>query len=233
MRILPGPQLSATHAAVGLQERRTDREGLAGGNDRVLVVGEVDRRRGADQADDRIRSSRDVIVGGVNRTANADFGGYQLGANLQAARVLEAGTFKIEPSLLANYTALYTDDYSESGAGSANLIVDGEFSQEVTLGTSVSVSSAFQSGGYSISPRLEVGYSYDILGDDIETTQRFEGGGASFSTSGLTPSRHSGFVGADVTILSSSNMEFSLGYRYTLREGFAGHNADAKLAIAF
>lgn len=178
-------------------------------------------------------SSRDVIVGGVNRTANADFGGYQLGANLQAARVLEAGAFKIEPSLLASYTALYTDDYSESGAGSANLIVDGEFSQEVTLGTSVSVSSEFQSGSYSISPRLEVGYSYDILGEDIETTQRFEGGGASFSTSGLTPSRHSGFVGADVTILSSSHMEFSLGYRYSLREGFAGHNADAKLAIAF
>ena len=178
-------------------------------------------------------SARQVLVGAVTRTASADFDGYQFGANVQAARIWEVDRFKIEPALLASYSALYTEDYAETGATTANLIVDDEFSQEITLGTSLAVSSEFQSDGYSISPRLEVGYAYDVLGEDIESTQRFEGGGASFSTSGLTPSRHSGFIGGDVTIVSSGNLEFSVGYRYSIREGFAGHNADAKLAMSF
>ncbi len=178
-------------------------------------------------------SSRGVVVGGIDRTAKGDFDGYQFGISMGASRQIELGGFVVEPTLSANYDLLYTESYTETGAGAANLNVDAETFQQLALGASAAVGRTFDADGILITPRFLVGYSYGLLDEEIETTQSFTGGGSSFTTNNIKPDRHSGFLGADLTLFSLDNLELNMAYKYSFREGFDGHNADVKITYSF
>ncbi|MBE7638351.1 autotransporter domain-containing protein [Sneathiella sp. P13V-1] len=178
-------------------------------------------------------SSRGVVVGGIDRTAKGDFDGYQFGLNMGTSRKIGFGGIDFEPTISANYDLLYTEDYVETGAGAANLDVDAEVFQQLALGTSIAISKTFHGEGLAITPRLLAGYSYGILVEEIETTQKFTGGGSSFTTNNIKPERHSGYIGADLTLFNQDRLELNMAYKYSLREGFEGHNADLKLTYSF
>ena len=77
----------------------------------------------------------------------------------------------VTPSVLAHWTHYDADDYSEIGAGGANLTVHPEAMDIAELGMGMAVNWNIPNrDGSRFTPEVTAGYRYDLVGDRVETT---------------------------------------------------------------
>ncbi len=173
---------------------------------------------------DRTRSN----VGGTpGLTANADYDSSQFFASTGVGKTYApiGGHEEIEitPRVGVRYTHLSTDSFTETGAGGLNLAVDTDNMQalEVGIGTEIAYSVPMEYG--IVTPSVHVGYTYDVIGDGIQTNSSFAGGGASFATQGVDPEQGTLNAGAGVTYYSNSNMDLSVNYDAQIKKDYIAH----------
>lgn len=180
-------------------------------------------------------SSRHVIVGAVERQAAADFDGHQFTARVDVSKpkMLERG-IELTPTLGAEIYHLETDSYAETGAGSANLNVEDQDYTRVTAHLGAKAEKDFTlENGTVLTPSFKLGYSYDVMDDDISTTAQFSGGGGSFITKGIEMDRSSLRLGAGLTVMQAQNLEFSVNYDADIRDSYTAHNGKINLRYLF
>lgn len=174
--------------------------------------------------------------GGVaTLTANGDFDSDQVIARLEAGRDYDAGNgATVTPSVLVNYMNYSADNYTETGAGGASLAVDSDNLNVLELGLGVEGSWIYEQadGGY-LKPTLHAGVRYDVIGDKVESTNTFTGGGASFKTEGFDPAETTLNVGAGVTYFSTTNWELSAAYDFEYKSDYDAHSGTLKAAYKF
>ncbi len=175
-------------------------------------------------------------VGGVSGlTASGDYSSdvYYARAEIGRDYAQDAG-LTLTPTLMANYVHYDAEDYTETGAGGANLTIDSDSMNifELGIGLDAAWKTQTRDGGY-IEPVLHAGVRHDLIGDEVEATSTFSGGGASFKTTGFDPAQTTFDVGAGVTYYAASNWEFVADYDYEAKSDYDSHSALLKAQYKF
>lgn len=173
-------------------------------------------------------------VGGIpGNTASGSFDAHQFTARAEIGHDMAFNEMIVTPSLMAHWMHYNPDSYTETGAGTANLNVDGSNVNvfEVGLGLNAGWDLVGVDGSV-FRPNLHAGVRHDFVGDRVETTNSFTGGGAAFRTQGASPARTTGNVGAGLSY-HHSGWEFSANYDYEFKSDYDAHAGYVRAGMRF
>ena len=173
-------------------------------------------------------SSERYNVGGVGGlTADSNYHGDQFSMKADVGRnyMTDYG-ITITPSLSAAYTFLCTPDYTETGAGAANLFVDSNKLNFLNLGIGINASWKLKnSNGSMIKPLVHASFSYDAISDEVGTIASFiDLPNSSFKTNGAESVRSSIDIGTGFTYSTLANWDILATYDYTYKADYAAHS---------
>lgn len=172
-----------------------------------------------------IDGRRHNIGGAGGPTADADYHSNQYSAKLLFGQDMAIGsTATITPNISAAYTHLKTSDYTEKGAGGANLAVNDSSLNVLNLGVGADARWDIKhTDGSHLKPLLHVGYTYDAIGDTVQANSAFTGGGGAFQTTGASPARSAVDAGAGLTYTTAGNIDLSANYDYQYKADYDAH----------
>ncbi len=183
-----------------------------------------------------IDSTRHDIAGIAGLNANADYDANQFVAQVEAGRDYMVDQTRLTPTLLANWTHYSADDYTETGAGGANLDVESDSVNSFELGFDVEAGWKVQNASGSVTePTVHAGYRYDLIGDEIENTATFTGAtsGGVFTVEGYDPARSTFNIGAALSHETTTNWELKASYDYEFKADYDSHSALLRAGYKF
>jgi uncharacterized protein with beta-barrel porin domain len=179
-------------------------------------------------------------IGGVpGLNAFGDYNANQLSTNLSAGRDYKlnntlVGSPLVTPTVLVNYLHYMPNSYTETGAGGANLSVDGNSMDMLEFGVNLQSKWDWNlANGALLQPSVQAGYRYDVIGDNIQTTSSFTGGGATFATQGITPAQSTLNGGFGLTYQQSEQVSFTANYNYEKKSDYNAHAAILRMKYSF
>lgn len=161
----------------------------------------------------------------VGRVANADYDANQFGVKATLGREysFNADTY-LTPYAGLYYVYLDVDDYTETGAGAANLTVDNEENQALQSTLGVSLRREVETAtGLKMVPEAHVAWLHEFLDEEQINTSTFTGGGGSFTTRGFDPANDSFNIGASLAIYSENNIDVKASYDFEVKEDYDSH----------
>jgi outer membrane autotransporter protein len=175
-------------------------------------------------------------VGGVpNLTARGKFSSNQLALRAEVGWHINFGRYTLTPNARLNYMHYAADNYTETGAGGANLSIktQGLDSLEAGLGAKVSTMFKVKKSESAIVPSVQGGYRYGMISDPVEMTSSFTGGGAPFHTQGIDPARHIFNIGTTVKYIINPDLDLIASYKFDYKAGFTAHSEFLRVAYKF
>ncbi len=186
-----------------------------------------------------ISSTRRNIGGVPGLNAFGDYNADQLSTTLTAGRDYKlnntiVGSPLVTPTVLVNYLHYMPNSYTETGAGGANLSVDGNSMDMLEFGVNLQSKWDWNlANGALLQPSVQAGYRYDVVGDNIQTTSSFTGGGATFGTQGITPAQSTLNGGFGLTYQQSEQVSFTANYNYEHKSDYNSHAAVLRMKYSF
>ena len=160
----------------------------------------------------------------LNDTYTADYDGNQFSVKGEIGKSYDWANTRVTPNFGLHYIMVETDDYTETGSGANGQSVDTDNQSAllVSLGADMEWNITGRDGSEYM-PYLRAKYSYDAIGDEVETTSTFLGGGTAFTAQGADIARHSLGLGAGVNVVTTGGFEFTAGYDAEVKEDFLAH----------
>ena len=160
----------------------------------------------------------------LNDTYTADYDGNQFSVKGEVGKSYDWANTRVTPNFGLHYIMVETDDYTETGSGANGQSVDTDNQSAllVSLGADMEWNITGRDGSEYM-PYLRAKYSYDAIGDEVETTSTFLGGGTAFTAQGADIARHSLGLGAGVNVVTTAGFEFTAGYDAEVKEDFLAH----------
>lgn len=173
-------------------------------------------------------------VGMGNDTARGSFDAHQFTARAEIGHNIRQGQMLLTPNAMAHWMHYDAESYTETGAGGANLTVNQDSLNLFELGLGLNASwDIVNADGSILVPELRVGYRYDLIGDEVQTTSQFTGGGAAFTTEGFTPARSTFNVGAGVKFHTVQNWDFTANYDFEVKSDYQAHSGFLRAGYRF
>lgn len=159
-------------------------------------------------------------VGGVaGLEAQSHFAARQTSLRTELGRDFTARGLNLTPKLLMNAMRFRQDSYTETGAGGANLHVEGDPVSSFEMGATLEASKKMGEGDGSYwKPSLRLGFRHEFIGDIITSTSHFTGGGAAWRSEGFSPARNMFSIGAGLSFYSTKAWEFLFNYDMEFKE---------------
>lgn len=173
-------------------------------------------------------------VAAISQEATADFDGMQYTAGVKFGRLMELSNGMLfTPTAGLKFTHLDIDDYTETGAGGASLIVESDSNQALVfeLGGTTAWNIMKEYGTWR--PELRAIYSYDLLGDEFSASSTFVGGGTAFKTEGAKVSQHGLKLGAGIRFVDIHGFEAGATYDADMKSDYMGHTGKVNLKWKF
>lgn len=173
-------------------------------------------------------------VGILGNTASADYSSDQFDIRAELGHdfkdVLNTRGLVFIPQLSAQYTNVETEIYSEKGAGGLGLKnVDIDTLHALEFGADFTLAYDYQTvNGGILTPSVNVGYAYEALGEELQTSASFIGGGAAFTAQGYDPAQHSVNGGLGLIYSAPNNWDFSADYDYKYKSDYDSHTGIIK-----
>lgn len=144
----------------------------------------------------------------------------------------------ITPKIYASYVSVENDGYIEAGtgAGATPLTVGDVDVAALDLGLDVKTAWDVQARDGIMQPSFHLGYAYDAIGDEVETTASFVGittAGTSFKTTGAEAARSKFVMGAGFTYETNADWDVSAKYDAVLKEDYYSHNGTVRFTTRF
>lgn len=173
-------------------------------------------------------------VGNTGLHSRGDYDADQFTAEAVVGRDYQYESMTVTPNLLAHWMHYDGDDYTETGAGNASLHVDQDTVNIFELGVGATAAWQYETAsGMDVEPSLHVGYRYDLIGDEVQSTNRFIGGGQAFNTQGADPARSTFNVGAGMKLYTTDNWEFSAKYDFEYKADYDAHSGYLRAGVKF
>ncbi|MBI3419948.1 MAG: autotransporter domain-containing protein [Proteobacteria bacterium] len=165
-------------------------------------------------------SMRHIFVGGLNRVASGDFDGYAASATTTLGAFTRTGGFNLETAAAAEYVYSNLNSFTETGAGAADLLVDGRdvSTLRTSIGAQASKTFNLGRGGSTLTPEVRGAFIYDFLTIAPSVDSTFAGTTASFTTKGTDPGRLGYQVGGGLTLGLSRRFSVFGDYNGTFKE---------------
>lgn len=177
-------------------------------------------------AQNSVKTSRQISIGGLDRTAKGKYDANQYSASVAAGSPLHRGAVTLTPKAGLSYTYTDPSKYTETGAGAFNMTVDPSATSilEGSLGGSLAYEHQTLRGSV-VRPEVRAAALYDFIGDDATSTGKYSGDTTLFNTSGLKRSRFGGTIGAGLGYTTADGVwEVRADYDAEMRSGYVGHN---------
>jgi len=175
-------------------------------------------------------------VGGVSGlTAKGNYDSNQISVRGEAGRsyAMESN-LTLTPSVSLAYMNYDADTYTETGAGTANLLVDADSLNTLEVGVGVEAAwNLEQADGSVMKPSVHVGVRHDLIGDEFEANNTFTGGGTAFKTEGFDPAQTTFNGGVGVTYFSTNNWDLTANYDVEYKSDYVSHAGLLKAAYNF
>lgn len=182
-------------------------------------------------AQHRYDSHRATALG---RTAVGDYDGSQVAAKIGGGyRMALQDKTVLTPLASLEWTRVRQDAYTETGADALNLVVDAKTTSRTRASLGARLSSEMTSGATVYRPEIHALWSHDYGNRNTDTTAAYAGGGAAFTTTGLTLPRNSFNLGFGVTLMSSKSTSVQMLYDLEKRSGFTGHTGQVTARYSF
>ena len=169
-------------------------------------------------------SRRDISLGSETRTAKADHYGQQYSAKTELGYTMtfeKTKALEITPFTSLEYTYLYMNRYTETGADSLNLNVNGQGYNTLEQGLGLKFGyPIYKENWGTFVPSIKGAWLYDYISDMFQSTSSFVGGGPSFNSSGAHPSKNGFLTGLQLAFMNIGNMTLTANYDFTLRDQF-------------
>ncbi|MDO8423141.1 MAG: autotransporter outer membrane beta-barrel domain-containing protein, partial [Parvibaculum sp.] len=163
-----------------------------------------------------IDSRRPIIATGD--TATASHGGDEVSAAVQASIEFTVADVIVTPNAGLAYVRVAEESFNESGAPGFNLNVDSRTSNSLRPSVGLSAEKSFKTtSGTKLTPRVEIGYSHELMNDAPSSTVSV--GGGTFSINGLQPSRNRLTAGTSLNVNVSDDLSLHAGYKAVLPTG--------------
>jgi outer membrane autotransporter protein len=174
-------------------------------------------------------------VGGTpNLNAHGDFNSQQFAARGETGRAYRLGNATFTPMALVNWVYYSADDYTETGAGGADLKVSTRNINQIDAGVGGKLGWTFRNqNGTRLMPELHAAYRRELTNDRLETSSIFTGGGSTFLGEGPTPARNKYNLGAQIKYYSTDNVELTASYDFDLKQDYAAHAAFLRAGYKF
>lgn len=170
-------------------------------------------------------AKRFIAVGAVDRQANADYEGYQFLSKFELGRDLALpDEVEFTPSIGLSWMHVEINNYTETGAGTSNLIVNDQDYDILNLSLRGELRRTFDICQGSLTPEVHLGYNYEAIDDQIQTVAAFTGGGNTFQSTGFDPANHSATGGAGLSY-SGDNFDLVATYDFEAKQDFVSHSA--------
>ncbi len=176
---------------------------------------------------------RNISVGTIQRTADADYDGQQYSILLDGGYTFKAGDLRITPLASLQYLHLHLQSYTESGANALNLNVRSQDYDMLQSGVGLKLEQSFEVEYGILTPEIHAKWLYDFIGDKQETTSTFSGGGGSFATQGFKPAQNALNAGAKLTYNIKDNWSIDANYDFEYKEDFVAHTGWIDLGYRF
>ncbi len=169
-------------------------------------------------------AKRFISVGAVDRQANADYEGYQFLTKFELGRDISlANEIEFNPSLGLSWTHVKINDYTETGAGASNLMVNNQDYDILNFSLLGELRHTVDLGQGSLTPEIHLGYNFEAIDDQIQTVAAFTGGGNTFQSTGFDPANHSAIGGAGLSY-SGYNFDLVATYDFEVKQDFVSHS---------
>jgi uncharacterized protein with beta-barrel porin domain len=146
---------------------------------------------------------RQIIIPGVDRTAQAKHGGRDETAYITTGYHFFSGKFTITPLASLQYTHVSLDHYTEIGAGDVDLSVDSQSYDFLESALGVKLARAFSQGDGTYVPEVHVKWLHELINPTFRNTAAFAlAGSPSFVTPELAIADDTFNPGIGLTFLS-------------------------------
>jgi outer membrane autotransporter protein len=162
-----------------------------------------------------------------------NFNGRQFSAKLGYNQPILAGNFSLVPTAFIHHSFTIQDAYNETNAATVGLQVDKQSANsfEVGVGASLSYDATTARGG--VVPSLEVQFRQDLVGDRLESTNTFIGGGIPFNLRGASVARTSADIGTGFKVIVRENLNVLANYSLALKSTYHAHVGSFTVRYAF
>jgi outer membrane autotransporter protein len=161
-------------------------------------------------------ASRNATFGTFLVRPNSNYGGWQFGTEGQVGYVYMKDNFKAIPLLSVYYSHLALDGYTETGADTADQVVQAQAYDTLLAGGGIKFLADFYTNFSLLEPEVHARIYYDFINEAMATTSQFTGGGASFGTVGIKPAPTNFNLGGSITAFSkSTDLTGTLSYRFS------------------
>lgn len=172
----------------------------------------------------------------IGNRVNGDFDANLWNARAEVGHVYDTGSYGLVlvPNVSANYWHYDADSYTETGSGA--LAIDQDSVSALELGVGVDAKWHIQNqDGSKLEPVVSVGYSYDVIGDEVETTSSFVGaaGSGTFATQGADAEEGTFNIGAGVNFYSNTNWQLTADYDYEVKSDYDAHSGVVRAGYRF
>lgn len=179
-------------------------------------------------------SSRDIIIGSINRTATSNYDSNLLAANVGIGFPLNLYNISVIPKMALNYSSLNIDSYTETGASNLNLTVNPEKFNNISSEFGFDVLKKIYLKDGLLVPKFSAKYVLNS-GDEFATTNSFfQGGGDSFKTVALVFDKNYVTLNGGLTYISDNRLsEFSLNYDLAKSSNYKEQRGSFKAQFKF
>jgi len=179
---------------------------------------------------DVIHAQRPVTA--IGAVASSHHNGQEANAALQASMPFAFGNVVVQPAAGVNYTHLFENTFTETGATGFNLTSPTHDSDSLRPFISASASQAFTTAsGMRVTPEADISYSYETMSNPPSLVQV---GGGSFTAGAATPARNQLEIGGGVTMTLTDQLALHAAYHVVLPTGnLTEHIIEAGASLRF
>lgn len=172
-------------------------------------------------------------VGGTGNHANAQYDSEQIGLQFELGKDYRDDEVVVTPSFFGRYTYLEAENYRERGVAGLNLTVNEDSVHALEIGPRVNMRWEYITDtGMFVIPEINLGYSYDLIGDTAKSAVSYEAGGPQIALEGFEAQKHKfnfGFGG----LLADDEWELKANYDFDVNGDFAMHSGYVRGAYKF
>ncbi|MBI9110569.1 autotransporter outer membrane beta-barrel domain-containing protein [Maridesulfovibrio ferrireducens] len=170
----------------------------------------------------------------LGRTATADPNGYTMTAKSSGGYKYELDGYGITPMVSMEYTRFHQDGYTESGAGSANLVMENIDSNFLESGLGVKFDRAWDTDFGQIIPEISAMWIHEWLSQDRNITTSMTGmPGTGFSQLTAETAKDSCRFGVGVRAVHEKGMSLTLRYQGDVEEHAVSQSLMCEAQLAF
>ena len=180
-------------------------------------------------------TTRHIDFGTIARTAEAAYSGNSFSFYLEAGQNVRRESIHLQPYTALQYIQLYQDPFTETGADSLNMSVEGTRADALRGFLGTRVLSYFSTGeGRLITLEGRAAWRHEFLNDNRLFDANFAGqSGASFAVMGINADRDAAILGTGLSVDMSKSLKLYANYDLLFSANYAAHAGTGGLQFSW